>query len=254
MSSLDLSPSPGPAPRPQRVRAHALTEATLLARNGEQILLALVIPVAILVGGHFLGARVGLRIDTLAPSVLGLALWSSAFTSVAIATGFERSYGVLERLAATPLTRSGLVVGKALGLGLIALGQVAVLIVVALLLGWRPGFTAGSLLVALVAAVLASAAYASLALAMAGVLKPEITLALANLVYLAGLALGAVIWPTDAYPPVLHGVVAALPTAALGEAFREGAAGTAAWWSLPILAIWAVVGSLVARKVFRWTS
>lgn len=253
-STLDLSPAPGAAPAWTRIRAHALTEAMLLVRNGEQLLLALVIPVAVLVGGRFLGARVGLRFDDLAPSVVGLALWSSAFTSVAIATGFERGYGVLERLAATPLTRTGLVLGKALGLGLVALGQVIVLATLALALGWRPHFTIGSALLAVLTAALAALAYAIWALVMAGRLRPEITLALANLVYLVGLAVGAVIWPTQAYPPALQGVIAALPTAALGDALRASAHGVAAWRALPVLIIWGALGALIARKVFRWMS
>ena len=77
-------------------------------RNGEQLLLALVIPIGIIVAGRFLGSRVGLTMDVLAPSVLALAIWSTCFTSQAIMTGFERRYGVLERLSATPLGRSGL--------------------------------------------------------------------------------------------------------------------------------------------------
>ncbi|GAB3697280.1 ABC transporter permease [Mariniluteicoccus flavus] len=252
--SLDLSPAPGAAPAATRVRAHALTEAKLLARNGEQLLLALVIPVAILVGGRFLGPRVGLGFDQLAPSVLGLALWSSAFTSVAIATGFERSYGVLERLAATPLTRTGLVAGKAAGLGLVALAQLAVLAAVALALGWRPVVTVGALVVAVASCLLAAAAYAAWALVMAGRLRAELTLALANLVYLVGLAAGAVVWPVAAYPAVVQPLVAALPTAALGEALRAASHGEAAWWSLLVLLLWGAVGALLARKVFRWMS
>jgi ABC-2 type transport system permease protein len=105
VSALDFSPAPGAAPARRRVLAHAVTEARLLIRNGEQLLLALVIPVGILVGARLVGGQLG-DLATLAPSVLALAVWSSAFTSVAIATGFERRYGVLERLAATPRCRA----------------------------------------------------------------------------------------------------------------------------------------------------
>ena len=110
-TAIDLSPAPGAAPATRRVLRHALTEAGLLVRNGEQLLLALVIPVGILVLGPLLGDRLGVP-DVLVPSVLALAVWSSAFTSVAIATGFERRYGVLKRLGASPLPRSGLLAGK----------------------------------------------------------------------------------------------------------------------------------------------
>ena len=58
--------------------------------------------------------------------MLALAIWSSGFTSVAIATGFERRYGVLERLAATPLGRGGLLLGKACAIVTVILGQLVV--------------------------------------------------------------------------------------------------------------------------------
>ena len=50
MTTLDLSPRPGAAPALRQVRAQAAMETRLLLRNGEQLLLALVIPVLVLVG------------------------------------------------------------------------------------------------------------------------------------------------------------------------------------------------------------
>ena len=127
-TTLDLRPAPQAAPAAARVRNHALTEVRLVMRNGEQLLLALVIPIGIIVAGRFLGGRVGLTMDVLAPSVLALAIWSTCFTSQAIMTGFERRYGVLERLSATPLGRSGLLAGKAMAYSVISLAQVLSLI------------------------------------------------------------------------------------------------------------------------------
>ena len=46
-----LHPAPGAAPLPRQVLAQAAMEARLLLRNGEQLLLALVIPLIALVGG-----------------------------------------------------------------------------------------------------------------------------------------------------------------------------------------------------------
>ncbi|GAE80119.1 ABC-type multidrug transport system [Cutibacterium acnes JCM 18920] len=45
MTTLDLHPAPQAAPAAARVRNHALTEVRLVMRNGEQLLLALVIPI-----------------------------------------------------------------------------------------------------------------------------------------------------------------------------------------------------------------
>ena len=61
------------------------------------------------------------------PGVLALAVMSTAFTSLAIATGFERRYGVLKRLGASPLPRSGLLLGKVGALLLVEVAQVVVI-------------------------------------------------------------------------------------------------------------------------------
>lgn len=254
MTALDFSPNPGAAPATQRIFTHARTEAMLLVRNGEQLLLALVVPIAILLGGRFLGDRFGLDLAVTAPSVIGLALWSSGFTSLSISTGFERRYGVLERLATTPLTRTGFLLGKATGLLIVTAGQVAILAAVALLLGWRPVLDPAAALVAVLVSILGLVAYAAWGLVLAGTLRAELTLALANLIYLVMLAIGAVLVPLASYPSVARPFVAALPTGAVGEALRGAAAGTALWWALPVVLVWALLGLLVARKVFRWMS
>ena len=100
------------AARPRQVLAQASMEARLLLRNGEQLLLAVVIPVIVLIGAVEGARHVNLGIshrpiDEFAPGVLALAVMSTAFTSLAIATGFERRYGVLKRLGSSPLPRSG---------------------------------------------------------------------------------------------------------------------------------------------------
>jgi ABC-2 type transport system permease protein len=228
-------------------------ETKLLARNGEQLLLALVIPLAILVGGRLLGGRIG-DLAVLAPSVLALAIWSSAFTSVAIATGFERRYGVLERLAATPLGKSGLLAGKSLAVVLVVLSQLLVLSVVAGALGWRPTFSPASLLGSIALAVLATATFTALALLLAGRLRAEVTLGLANLIYVVMLAGGALVFPVGRYPAPLRPVLDLLPTAALGEGLRAGAVGELLGWPLVVTAAWLAVAGWTTGKVFRWTS
>jgi ABC-2 type transport system permease protein len=253
VTTLDLSPAPAAAPAGRRVTRHALTEARLLLRNGEQLLLALVIPLAILGAGRVLGGRFG-SLATLAPSVLGLAVWSSAFTSVAIATGFERRYGVLERLAATPLGKSGLLAGKALAVVLVVLGQLGVLTAAALALGWRPAFTAASLAVALLLTVLAAAAFVCLALLLAGRLRAEATLGLANLVYVVLLVGGGLVVPLSSYPAAVRPVLELLPTAALGEGLRAAAAGQLLGWTLLVSLAWLALAGAAAWRGFRWTA
>ncbi len=87
-----FTPAPGAAPFVRQVTTQASMEARLMLRNGEQLLLAVVIPVIVLVGGVRGAERVNLSygVDTFAPGVLALAIMSTSFTSLAIATGFER--------------------------------------------------------------------------------------------------------------------------------------------------------------------
>lgn len=249
MTALDFRPSADAAPRAEQIWAHATTEASLILRNGEQALLALVIPIGILVAGRFFGSRFGLEFAQLAPSVLALALWSSCFTSLAIATGFERRYNVLERLAATPLGRSGILLGKATAISLVTAVQLLVLVTVAFALGWRPGFDPISLLVAVLAFLLAAGAFAGMALSLAGTARPEVTLAVANLIYLMGVAGGGLLLPLASHPEWARPIIALLPTGALGEAVRNGSS-----LSLIVLALWCTGTLVIARKVFKWTS
>jgi ABC-2 type transport system permease protein len=258
VTALDLSPAPASAPVAKRIVRHGFIEARLLIRNGEQLLLALVIPLAILVAGHFADVAIAnssiASMDVLGPSVLALAVWSSAFTSIAITTAFERRYGVLERLATTPLGKPGLLTGKALAIIMIMLGQLVILSSAAVGLGWRPEFTAPSALLAVVIVILATATFVCLALLLAGRLRAESVLGLANLIYVVLLVGGGLIIPVARYPAALRPVIEALPTAALGEGLRAAAHGQLLSWPVPVLLAWLVAAGFAAWKGFRWTS
>ncbi len=255
--SLDLSPAPGAAPLSRQVRAQASMEVRLLLRNGEQLLLAVVIPVLALVAGVVGASRVGLDlshrpVDELTPGVLALAILSTSFTSVAIATGFERRYGVLKRLGSTPLPRTGLLAAKVLAVLAVQVLQLVVLTGVALALGWSPSPDVVGLVGFLLAAVLGTAAFVSLGLLLAGTLRAEATLAAANLVYLLLLAGGAVVLPSSSYGS-FGDVVRWLPSGALGDAVRlaflDGAIG---WSQLLCLLAWAAVCGYLTSRTFKW--
>ena len=223
-------------------------------RRGESVLLALGIPVALLVFFSLvdvLPTDTEEPVDFLAPGILALAVMSTAFVSLAIATGFERSYLVLKRLAVTPLGRGRLVVAKIAAVVVVEVVQVVVLVAVGYALGWRPS-AAGSL-VAAVAAVVATAAFAGIGLTMAGTLPALTTLAAANALYIVLLLLGGMVVPLDRLPSALRAVAELLPAAALSEIFHSAFAGEAApakpWL---VLVAWAVAAPLAATRLFRW--
>lgn len=252
-----FTPQPGAAPLARQVLAQARMETRLLLRNGEQVLLAVVIPVVVLVAGVLAAHRVGLElaggnVGTLTPGVLALAVMSTSFTSLAIATGFERRYGVLKRLGSSPLPRSGLLAGKVGALLVVELLQVLVISGVALLLGWSPVVSTATVLVAGLVVLLGTAAFAALGLLVAGVLRAEATLAVANLVYLLLLAGGGVVLPTTSYGAA-GAVVAWLPSGALGDGLRAALAqGTTPVVPLLVLAGWTAVGAALTARTFRW--
>lgn len=252
--STSFTPSPGAAPVARMVSAQARLELGLLMRNGEQLLLTLVIPVVLLVALTLVGVvdlGDGRRVDVVTPGILALAVMSTAFTAQAISTGFDRRSGALKLLGATPLPRWALVAAKTLAVLAVEVLQVTVIVITAVILGWDPQ---GSWLAAIVLLVLGTAAFSALGLALAGVLRAEATLAVANGIYLLLLLGGGVVIPLAALPPAMAAVVQWLPSAALGGGLRVVllAGEPLPWVAVAILVGWAAAGVLVAARTFRW--
>jgi ABC-2 type transport system permease protein len=252
---LSFEPHPGAAPRSRMILAQAGHEIRLMLRNPEQLLLTIVIPALMMVlfSAESLIATdtPGKRIDFYAPGLFGAAVLSTAFTGLAIGTGFERRYGVLKRMGATPLPRSGLILAKTLCVLSIEAIQIALLSAIALAMGWKPH---GDPLAAAALVVLATATFAGLGLLMAGTLRAEATLGLANFVFLLLLAGGGVIIPLSKFPDGARYVLDALPISALTSGLRDVLQNGAAlpWANLGILAVWAVAAVAVASRTFKW--
>ena len=257
MSALDLSPRPGAASTGRMLRVQTVMELRLLGRNGEQLLLTLVIPLLLLVMGtrsdEIVDLGPGRPIDIITPGVLALAVMSTSFTSLAIATGFERRYGVLKRLGASPLPRWGLMVGKIAAVLIIEVVQLIVLMLVARIVGWEPRGDAAALGWLVVLALLGTAAFGSLALLIAGTLRAEATLAVANLVYVMLLVGGGLIVPLERYPGATHRALELLPSGALGQGLRDAFNGSSpGLLPLVVLLVWALGAGVLTARTFRW--
>ena len=234
--------------------AQSRVEIMLTLRRGESVLLTLVIPVMLLLffsEVDILPTGVKDPVDFLAPGILALAVMSTAMVGLGIATAFERQYGVLKRLGSTPLGRPRLLGAKTTAIVAVELLQIAVLVVVAVALGWDPSGSAGT---AVAAVLLATAAFAGLGLLMAGSLRGEMVLASANGLYLLLLLLGGMVVPLGKLPDVLRPVARALPAGALSDALHHAlggahVTGTTYWW---VLAAWAVLAPVAAALTFRW--
>lgn len=232
--------------------AHLRLELALLARNGESLLLTLVIPVLLLVFFALVDVLPidGEPIDFLAPGMMALAVLSTSMVNLAIATGFEREQGVLKRLGSTPLGRPRLLTAKVLAITVVQVVQVAVLWIEALALGWdaapEPAFLA--------AVLLGTAALAGLGLVLAGSLKALVVLAAANGLYLVFLLLSGMVIPLEELPGAVQAAAKVLPSTALAEVVRgtlaQGSEAPArAWW---VLTAWAIAAPAAATRLFRW--
>jgi ABC-2 type transport system permease protein len=244
------------------VRRHALaaqtkTEVALTLRRGESVLLTLGIPVLLLLFlsvADVLPLPTGVHdaVDFLFPGILALAVLSAALVGPAIATGFEREYGVLKRLGVTPLGRPAVIAAKTVAVLVVELVQVLVLTGLAFALGWRPdGALVGT---AVLGILLATIAFAGVGLLIGGTLPGLTTLAAANGLYVLLLLVSGMVFPLDRFPSGVRAAARLLPTAALAEvlqhALRSGVHLSAEPWI--VLVVWAVVMPPVAARFFRW--
>lgn len=249
--------TPVRAPSPiSRAGAHGRWETRLLLRNGEQLLLTFAIPIGLLLAlsltSMFATTTGDQRVPSALATVLTVSVISSAFTSLAIATGFERRSGALRFLSTTPLTRTELLGGKFAATALVTLLSCAAVSVVAVALGWRP--TAASLWVVPLL-VLGTAAFAAWGMALAGLLRAEAVLAVANGLFLVLIMFGGVIIPPASLPGPLATIAPLLPSGALADSLRAclvdhqaPSAGAAV-----VMVIWLAAGALVAGRTFRWS-
>lgn len=239
-----------------RIRAQAALELRLLLRNGENLLVTIGIPVGLLL--FFSTVDVlpldGPPVTFLLPGMLTVAVMGSSMVSLAIATGFERSYLVLKRLGATPLRRSELIVAKAAAVAVILVVQVLVLVAVAAALGWRVdgANTVRAAAIAAVALVLGATAFAGLGLALAGRLRALATLALVNGLFVLLLLVSGVMFPVESLGP-LAPAARLLPSTALTHVLRSAFAGSGRVVApLLVLALWAATMPVLAAALFRW--
>jgi ABC-2 type transport system permease protein len=234
------------------LRAQTRMEFRLLMRNGEQVGLTLIVPLLLLVFFNLplLYSLAGRRIDFVAPSILALAVMSAAFTGLAIGTAFERKYLVLKRLGATALPRSVLIGGKTLAILILELAQAALISAVALGLGWRPQ---GNPAAAVLLIALGTLAFGGLGLLVAGALRAEVVLAVANLLWLILMFCGGIALPLSRFGGFAD-ALRLLPSAALSDGLHAvlSDGGWPGWGPVLTLAVWAAAGLSAAARWFRW--
>ena len=248
------------APAAQAIAATTAMELRLVLRRPENLFATIVIPTIVLVlfsSVSILPTGTGQPVDFLLPGAIALGIIATSLVSLGITTAYDRSYGVLKRLGGSPLSRAELVVARVLTVLVVEAVQVALLIGTAVVvLGWSPG-PGSSPPLAVVAVLLGTAAFTGLGLLLAGTLRAETVLAVANVLFLGFLVVGGVIVPIERLPGPLAAVGAALPAASLSDVLRFAlgtATGTGAdpAGSLVLLGAWAIGALAAASATFRW--
>lgn len=231
-------------------------EVRLLLRNGEQLLLTFVIPVALLLGLGLTSlmpeAYGENRVAQALATVLAVSVISAAFTSLAIATGFERRSGALRFLGTTPLSRLELLVGKGLATLMVTGLSSGVVALTAIAIGWRPDAPS---LWAPVLILLGTAAFAACGVALAGLFRAEAVLAIANGLFLALILFGGVIIPASSLPGPMATIAPWLPSGALADALTQTVVlgNSPGIGPILVLAGWLAVGATVSARTFRWS-
>ncbi|MFF2082631.1 ABC transporter permease [Nocardia sp. NPDC058176] len=243
---------PRPASRAAMLTAQTGLELKLLLRNGEQLLLTMFIPITLLIGLTLLpfGDLGDHRVDKIVPMVMMTAVMSTAFTGQAIAVGFDRRYGALKRLGATPLPRWGVIAGKCAAVLIVVVLQAVLLGVIGAALGWRPGL--GGLALGALAIALGTATFAAMGLLLGGTLKAEVVLAVANIAWFVMLGIASLVLVGDTLPTALTVLARLIPSGALAYTLELALSGSIDWFGVAVLAVWGLVCGWLATRFFRF--
>lgn len=246
-----FTPAPNRASMTQIVASQTKLETTLIWRHGEQMLLTLIIPLAMLIGFTVVPVLdLHDPLSAVLPMVLAISAMSAGFTAQAIAVGFDRRYGALKRIGASAVPKWGIITGKVLAVAITVSLQFLIFAVVAFALGFRAGF--GAWVLAYTMLLIGTGVFTSLGLLMGGTLGAEMILGLANLIWfiLLGAATFSAVGPHQAG---LKGVLLnLLPSVALTDAISAAFTAHIHWGSVLVLIVWGVAGAAAAIKFFQF--
>lgn len=201
-------------------------------RNGEQAILNVLLPLAALAGS----TQLTIDGNTRAVMLVLFSIGASSFTSIAIATAFDRRAGALKVYGVSPLGRRGFVQSRIASAVLLSVAQTGLLTLIATVSKIDLSFS----LALIASALLSVVSWISCALILASNLRAEAVLAIANLVFIAASALSWV------------AAQSATPFAVLTPMSAAVAAAQGSSQGLIASAVWAITSTIIAIKTLRW--
>lgn len=245
------------APAPQRAEttklifSQARLETALFWRHGEQMLLTIIIPLAMLIGFTLIPILPDPNpLDRVFPMVLAISVMSAGFTGQAIAVGFDRRYGALKRIGASAVPPWGIIAGKVVAVCFTVTLQYLLFSAVGLALGAQLSF--GGWVFAYFGMLLGTFVFTSLGLLMGGTLSAEMILGLANLVWFVfvGTATLAGVGPETSG---LGGFfLSLLPSVALADVIASALSVNVAWTAIVVLLVWGIIAAFLATRWFQF--
>lgn len=246
-----FAPNPGAAPMRRVLAAQTRMETALILRHGEQALLSMVIPLALLVGFTVVPVLdVEEPIDAVYPMVLAVSAMSAGFTGQAIAVGFDRRYGALKRVGASGLPRWAIIAGKVGAVGAVVAIQFALMTATAIALGFRAA--PGAMLLVLLATLLATASFATMGLLMGGTLGAELILALANLIWFLLLGAATLVAVGPELPGPATAALTLLPSVAATRLLTGILGDAPTLFPVVVLVGWGLLCGWAATRLFRF--
>lgn len=246
-----FTPSPRRAPTAALLASQTKLESKLIWRHGEQMLLTMIIPLAMLVGFSLVPVFDDPDpVGRVFPMILAIATMSAGFTGQAIAVGFDRRYGALKRIGASALPKWGIIIGKAAAVAIMVTAQFVLFSIVAVVMGFSA--TAGGWALAYLVTVLGTFTFTAMGLLMGGTMGAEIILALANLIWFVMLGAATLVAVGPELPDGVSAALHLVPSVALTESLRAAFGGGFAWYALLVLVAWGVACTVAATRFFRF--
>ena len=181
------------------------------------------------------------------------ALFIAIFFGLAVI--WERDVGQLQRLLATPLPRTAIVLGKAAGSGVRALVQAALLLVVVAATGIGLRWTVLGVVGALVMLVLATAAFACMSMLIAAAVRTrERFMGIGQLVMMPLFFASSALYPLSIMPGWLHVVARINPLTYEVQGLRQmlvGVGGGGELW-LDFLVVLGFLAAMVAAATWAY--
>jgi ABC-2 type transport system permease protein len=202
--------------------------------------------------------RVYRTIDFILPGQLGFSLLSAGVFGVAFLFFNLRQHLVLKRFFATPIKRSYIVLGEALGRIIFQLITAVVIIVVGkIFFHFTLVHGIVTFINIMILSFLALIVFMGFGFIVSGIAKNESTIPpFANIFTLPQFLLAGTFFSIDNFPAWMQPFCNALPLTQFNNAMRaisfEGASLISVWKEIGILAIWGVLIYYVAIKTFKW--